>query len=594
MIIRFSRNPDFSRWVKTMAVGLVLLVAGVRHAAAQTVTIVASDTRPRPVALEQEDTTYLNSSFIDAIGHDETHTVTWDWVLVNVQFTPPGGSTVTLPVNPPSTGSGVDEKDYGGNGGPNGGSYVFRLINSKSSQMELHGAFQAEGDYLATVQATATPPQTRPVSKTNDTDHAAKAGGGATIEMNGVNDKDKQSPGCYVPLNANNDNGSDVTDHIPAHYDFALVDAQKFSDPDLIAFTIGVLPQNATGSVRLSQATSAGARATVRVWDAQTKKTLYQLPHDFPANAMNQGSMTLYLEGSQESGAEREITLTAQKVDAQGTSVGNPDFIKVTVTPVLTKMKVTPATQPAGVRPDYDATTGALESTAHLTQEAVDLEVDAILTNANQDVFGFCQNIHIVNNLTVNKKSVGAITPTNAAGLAWDFKDYSGDPNPRDFAGKTLVDINVTGPMGAPFYYCAPANRGPTLISGTNVTSLVDNDSPKLPVNNQDRVDVTPGLGLSTKVDVTYAFSDFACVAYDVRTPRTREPSEEAVLYFLGNASWSMRFAGTLNRDNNAVLSFAPAPSNGASGSNSFDRSNQKPPAYTTPPAANACDVNWR
>ncbi len=63
------------------------------------------------------------------------------------------------------------------------------------------------------------------------------------LQMTGVGTEQKLNPGGFVVINADNDNGSPVTNGIPARRDFNVAPLPNgVNDPDLVQVNVAVTP----------------------------------------------------------------------------------------------------------------------------------------------------------------------------------------------------------------------------------------------------------------------------------------------------------------------------------------------------------------
>ena len=179
----------------------------------------------------------------------------------------------------------------------------------------------------------------------------------ALVSMNIVGVKIDITGEEYIPLNANNDNGSVVTNLIPATRDFTLVAATTFTDTDIKKIDIAVtappgIPLNGTYKLAITQsAGTAGGR--VRIWNDQKKTTEFTagttftqatLPTSMYVEGLEPTRSTLTTSGSTSPDVTVEISYVGGNVPVGGVlGLGRR---KLTVTPVirgydLTKGKLT-------------------------------------------------------------------------------------------------------------------------------------------------------------------------------------------------------------------------------------------------------------
>ena len=270
------------------------------------------------------------------------------------------------------------------------------------------------------------------------------------IEISGVLNVpvgQKQDPGGYVQVNANNDNGSrlayadgtlipndttgkPVQPGIPQMRDYDAKNVKlAAADPDLLQITLATTGLKAGGSETIVLSVSISGHAKIQLWDTGKKNNPIAAPTNWTAATM---PTSAFVEGLQESAALKEITLTLQ-IKKGGTLVAM-DTCVLTVTPVLTAFAVT-AAKNASPNIVNDTNLGwAIDSVAGIPDEAVTETASAqwTVTNKTKLVRGslyFIQTWQNVNNL---KGGFGADIGT---GKTYDFgaPAVEGGATPRRF-----------------------------------------------------------------------------------------------------------------------------------------------------------------
>ena len=137
-----------------------------------------------------------------------------------------------------------------------------------------------------------------------------------SLYTQGLYGQAKVKKGAYIPVNANNDNGSKLTNHLPigpkAKRDFDVAPDAK--EKSLVKCRLIVrAPGIANPSVRLS-ATSSG-RAVIKVWDTAHKDNQITLPKTWTLAQMPE---QVYVEGVVTGAAEREVDMTLELLDGGG------------------------------------------------------------------------------------------------------------------------------------------------------------------------------------------------------------------------------------------------------------------------------------
>jgi hypothetical protein len=319
--------------------------------------------------------------------------------------------------------------------------------------------------------------------------------------------------GGYVPVNADNDNGSWLSNGIPAQRDFNVQPLPN-ADPDLKAATVSYPPGVITG---ISLVYSGNGRAAL--WTDQKKTTPYAVPTPPVA------STTFYVEGTRPSSALWDIAL---KVDyLSGSTPKTITTPAITVTPVVTTFTVTPKAAPSVVfNNGTDGRTGLATST--LASPGLGATFNAQVTRTNTGGTGwFIQNFTDV----VNGSPGGP-----AAG--WVFTADSGLPNLN-----TLLNPGVSFPIldnapnpPNPFYPQGFSTEG----SDANTLKMTADDSPDTfrPANSDklQNIDVTDRI----KLYVVWQFADSS-------------------IYTLASDNWAVIFEADTYRQGSGVVNILPA-----------------------------------
>lgn len=136
------------------------------------------------------------------------------------------------------------------------------------------------------------------------------------LVMDGVANNQKLNPGGFVPLNADNDNGSVVTNRIPAVRDFAVHPIPDEDDLVKVAIYANAAPSSGIFALRVSN----HGKARIRLWDTATKQNKI-IPGHF-----RHLPTQIYVEGVQEGAAEREIDLTVEYKENHNLIRGEYDY----------------------------------------------------------------------------------------------------------------------------------------------------------------------------------------------------------------------------------------------------------------------------
>jgi hypothetical protein len=171
------------------------------------------------------------------------------------------------------------------------------------------------------------------------------------LQMPGVSADHKLDRGGYVPVNANDDNGSTITNEIPTKRDFDAnpmprsdpnnANSPRIEDPDLVRVDINITPNlPAQGSYALS-VTNSGA-GQIKLWKERTRENRAEGTYTGTAGA-NPLPDHVYVEGAEPSAAlrESEISLVYLYYNPSPLHIEyGADRVKVTVTPVIENLSV--------------------------------------------------------------------------------------------------------------------------------------------------------------------------------------------------------------------------------------------------------------
>lgn len=267
----------------------------------------------------------------------------------------------------------------------------------------------------------------------------------------------------FIPLNADNDNGSVMTDHVPAVRDFSATNLQV-DDPEIKPVTVWTsLPPG--GGYWLSVSYSGTGR--IKFWADQKKTTAW--PTDAAWISENDADNTqFYVEGTHESIALNDIQVTLNyQVDIGGETLSAHTSMDVSVTPVLLNgdFTLTPAATPnvfwkegtdgqSGLKTNSGLTPGIVMNAkfyaASLGGYAIFVQNATSVDNGNTNGWEFEEGSGIEGLDT--KLSGGATFPILDASaisdLSYDIGLQRGFTN--DQPAKTTLQVNDSPRSGAP------------------------------------------------------------------------------------------------------------------------------------------------
>jgi hypothetical protein len=345
----------------------------------------------------------------------------------------------------------------------------------------------------------------------------------------------------WVPLNANNDNGSAWVagqPGLPSKRDFVVDNLTKV-DPELTYARISLDPETVSiQSMEIVISSISGGGGAIMLWNDQLKTDVFQLQQD----SMNVFDWDFYIEGLHESYKEDDVVINLYIIT---NTLGYLFKLPVTVTPVLKSLKAegqTGITFTNGFSLAGGINVGNTTLPAPLSN-GVKLTAEQITGDSMSRMDGYAvlfQNLTNLENGEISDSPGGSVfnngpvynfLPSNNAQFPWnDF--IQGTPIPGT---NTTIYRYSTGAGGS---------------SGlTNGVKYWDYDSPK--------INPVPQVANSDLIDVRYSFRTYAAIIF-----------KDASLYSLGYTEWS---AWVL-----AERFIINEPS-GVYASSSFTRSNEMP-----------------
>ena len=406
---------------------------------------------------------------------------------------------------------------------------------------------------LAAADAGATQPST-----TQDSARTVAARNSINLIVMRLGEAQEADPGGTVVVNADNDNGSNVTNHVPALRDFDVTPehdlAQRQGENDLRELRLMASRPEANETRRVRLSWQEGGRDRIRVWTSPTK-TAGSLLTSPTTWALGQQPETLWVEGLREGESLRRITVRADLLDVND-QVLVWDDLKLTVTPVLTNLQVQIGD---GTAPGLRQIAGAwyLESRAggapDIQTALFTSQVFALETLGTPKLV---QNVHNVNSAGGGK---GITYTDEMAPRTYDFAP--------PHAGATLLDA-TDGDM----FYTQLQNY--QTFQGTRTHTA--KDSPLMALAN-----ALPNAGATGSLDVTLKFDLYAVWLYS-----------DGSIWPLGKTEWSVHFKGNLIWIAGQLV-FAPGGGNGNNPSTDFERDNSLPVTLGRP-FANQGQAAWR
>ncbi len=359
------------------------------------------------------------------------------------------------------------------------------------------------------------------------------------LGMNGVADGEKITTGGFVPVNANNDNASGMTNGIPATRDF---DASDYTDSDLVPITLSLEPiTGLSGTLQLRKIEEG--RDRIKVWETISKSAEVPLPKTW-AVGTDTVPTVLYIEGLREGEALRDIDLILEYVD--GESILCADTIKITVTPVLESLSAIIAEGQPDLAKDGSKWIHTNKGRGQ-GQQPVTVEFEASV----MDVPNPAGQLVIIQHASLSNLLPGNIAVSGHSGT--DKKlDYE-----SPHTGNELVDASADI---FPFY--GDLDSSPIRVEANDTPSMWVGPTGLWPLDS----------GHISNIDLRMNFTLSAAWQYP-----------DGTIYFLGTTAWSVRIQGQL-QDLGDEVEFVGGPSNINTGSSVFVRNNEN--RRTAPPSA--------
>jgi len=348
---------------------------------------------------------------------------------------------------------------------------------------------------------------------------------------------------AFIPVNADDDNGSDVTDGIgsdtigiPEKRDFNVSPIVGKDDPELLAGTlqgVGLPP----GSWSITVGTHGLGQ--VKLWADKRKQA--------PFAPTGQGTFTFYAEGVHESSSLNDVFITAQWIPTPP-NFGNWGMsVTTTVTPLINSFTITPA-GPAGTQNinfinGVDATAGIKAAVLPLPPGPPGAKFDASLTYTSltgNPVFvqDFWDIINGYNGMTgPNGQPIGYL--------------YSAGSNP---AGANLgLALPATFPiLDLPAGGQVPEYTLENQQHNGNIYTISSSDSPTTGLNTNVNNVPAPGPQAGIGIDIYYNLFLWLLWKYPATTDGSGNPVPP-VYYPLAYARWGVEWVANAQNPNGPV-----------------------------------------
>lgn len=356
-----------------------------------------------------------------------------------------------------------------------------------------------------------------------------------------------------VPVNADNDNGSNVTNGIPTQRDFNVNPLPK-ADPDLLQGTVTAL-NVAGGGTWTRTLTQIGGQ--IKLWTDAKKSAAFTTP---PAGQL---TATFYIEGFHESVSANDVKLSF-KYTVNGNSYTSNN-LTITVTPLIQSFTVTPGLDAGDANKQniifFNGTDGN-QGLAALTPKLIpgaSFKSVVVKTGLTGNLM-FIQNVSdAVNGNNGTKKPDG--TP-----VGWLYQDNTGQIVTLKHPGYPILDVN-TGANDQ----TAVHNFQSVLSADKTTVTITFDDSPRTltPANPPN-----PNTGIA--VDLLFKARTYVVVEWK-QVASNSGGAAIPVFYFLAYDNWQANFWGTTPKATGPITTINVLQ--GVTADANYTASNQEPPA---------------
>jgi hypothetical protein len=253
---------------------------------------------------------------------------------------------------------------------------------------------------------------------------------------------------AFIPVNADDDNGSQVTNGIPAQRDFdvAPIPNNGQGDPELKAASVTV---NGNVPGELSWSVNQTGTGKIALWTDNQKSAPVAGAWQVPANPP---TYSFYIEGQHESAALKDVTLTFTFTwNITGTPQTDTKSQDITVNPLINYFIATPAARDTGqnVRFTHNNQDGSVGLQA-LTPAPANLAGIVFRASVNNTYLPGALTL-VQNYESLTNGALGTVYPPppapNSAPVGWLYAANTVDPNTNQPIGAA----NLVVQDGAPF-----------------------------------------------------------------------------------------------------------------------------------------------
>jgi hypothetical protein len=388
------------------------------------------------------------------------------------------------------------------------------------------------------------------------------APGGQAINLN-------MPGGPFVPINANDDNGSEIVHEIPQIRDFNFGGPLPFdpgtemlvryTDPQLQEVDISVQNLNQLPGRFLLTASSLGGTGNIKMWADNSKveaignATVYSkdtLPPKIYVEGLNPTSAVQGPGGQLQSQPDNRIRLTYIAASSLPV-VWSSSYIDVTVTPVVTKFDMKPGTfdtvlVPDPANPNNLYVRGLTTAAGNGSPAGMYVDGGAVSVNLSGSL-QYVQNAGVIGGSAaiVNSNGLlpgGIISTAPPNGINATLRDDAGNQYSRVLDRPGFGHAGVDSPV-----------YGGTIVSAGDYSEVELRDFPSVALDNtviQNNFAFIRGL---TDIYIEYHFRTYLVWEF---TASGEQPSP--VIYTAATGDWSVTFdltgvQGAFNLNNSSI-----------------------------------------
>jgi hypothetical protein len=361
----------------------------------------------------------------------------------------------------------------------------------------------------------------------------------------------------YIPVNADNDNGSNVTNGIPAKRDFNVSPLPKI-DPDLVQAVVQAVDVGAGGAWTMNL-TQKG-QGKISLWTDQKKTSAFTGP---PAGQL---VGNFWIEGTHESAKANDISLSFTYTIGGQSYTSNTQ--NLAVTPIISSYTVTPGLDADDPNKQNIVFDNGMDGTKGLDARTPGGLLGANFKSVATQV-GLSGDFRFIQVMTgvVN----GNNGTTNAAGTAvgWLYQDKTGQVLQLRNGGFPVLDVS-------------DATADQTNVFDFNSSVSADKTTVTITFADAPTTGSPPNGGQGVAVDILDQFRTYIVWRWQ-QVAGNSNGAKVPVFYFLAFSNWQVNFWGTTPNAMGPITLIRVL--NGVTADANYTQSNADP-------GANALDLN--